>query len=162
MADDAIRWEMRLRGAVAGLLLFHIGQLALPGARPAARAAPALFTRSVLAKLFCQQAEVLLGLPRLIGVPLLAPCTSSTAWMRVAARALFDDHFAFSATLAGAGIAPALLGSAANLPHLPEWAGSVPAGTMDWLTRAHALAMLGFTAAARQIGQGSRRFGEPW
>lgn len=148
MIDSEIQWEMFLRGAVAGLLLFHVCHLALPGARPAARAALAAFTLSVLAYLFCQQADVLLGMPRAIGYPVVALCVSSTAWMWVAARALFNDDFAFSLRVVAAAIALAMLGLAANIPHFPEAAGFVPAQIVAWVSRVHAVAMLAFTGAA--------------
>lgn len=139
---------MFLRGAVAALMLFHLCHLALPGARPAARAALAMFTMSVLGYLFCQQADVLLALPRPMSLVLMALCVSSTAWMWLAARALFDDHFGCSARAWAAPIALMALGLAANLPLLPEAEGLLPAAAVTWLGRAHAVAMLGFAGAA--------------
>jgi AraC-like DNA-binding protein len=103
---------------------------------------------SVLAYLFCQQADVLLGMHRALGYPLMALCVSSTAWMWIAARALFDDDFTLSAPVVGAALALAALGLAANVPYLPETAGTVPAAAIIWLSRAHGAAMLIFTGAA--------------
>ena len=148
MIDGDIDWDMLVRGAAAGLLLFHICHLALPGARPATRSALGVFTVSVLAYLFCQQANLLLSMPRVIGYPLLALCVSSSAWVWIAARALFDDDFVFSLPVVGAALALVALGLAANLPSLPEAAGLVPAVTVPWLSRAHAVALLAFAGAA--------------
>ncbi len=148
MLDNGIAWEMFLRGAVAGLLLFHLVHLALPGARPAARAALGAFTLSVLAYLFCQQGDVLLGLPRPLGLLMMAGCVGSAAWMWVAARALFNDGFVFSTPVTLLALALVVLGLAANIPYLPEAAGRVPAAVVSALSGAHATAMLGFTAAA--------------
>lgn len=148
MPGNAIPWEMFLRGAVAGLLLFHLVHLALPGARPAARAALAAFTLSVLAYLFCQQGDVLLSLPRPLGLVMMAGCVGSAAWMWIAARALFNDDFAFSAPVVALAVGLAVLGLAANVPHLPEAAGQVPGEVVSGVSGVHAAAMLGFTAAA--------------
>ena len=147
MIDTDLRWEMFLRGGVAALLLFHLCHLALPGARAAARAALALFTLSVLAYLFCQQADVLLALPRALGYPLMALCVSSTAWLWIAARALFHDEFAFSVPIVGAAVALAVLGLAANIPYLPEASGILPAAAVTGLSSLHGAAMLAFTGA---------------
>ncbi len=148
-------WEMFLRGAVAALLLFHVCHLALPGARPAARGALIVFTLSVLAYLFCQQADVLQSLPRALVYLMLALCVSSTAWMWIAARALFDDHFVLSAPIVGAGLALAILGLAANVAHLPEAAAAFPDSALPWLAAAHGTTMLAFaTAALWEIGRG--------
>jgi hypothetical protein len=54
-------WDLLLRGAVGGVLVFHVVHLALPGPRPAVRAALAVFTVSLIAYLFCQRAELLFG-----------------------------------------------------------------------------------------------------
>ncbi len=101
MELSASTWiaDLLLRGAVAGVLLFHLVNLALPGPRPAVRAALAMFTLSLLAYLFCQRAELLLALPRPLGFAALALCVSSTAWLWLAARGLFDDGFRLSLPL---------------------------------------------------------------
>ena len=152
MPDNEIQWEMFLRGAVAGLLLFHLVNLALHGARPAARAALGAFTLSVLAYLICQQGDVLLSLPRPLILVLMALCVSSTAWMWIAARALFNDDFAFSVRAIALALALVALGLAANVPFLPEVGGSrtayQPGAVVSALSRLHAAAMLAFTAAA--------------
>lgn len=152
MLDNEIQWEMFLRGAVAGLLLFHLVNLALHGARPAARAALGAWTLSVLAYLICQQGDVLLSLPRPLILVLMALCVSSTAWMWIAARALFNDDFAFSVRAIALALALVALGLAANVPFLPEVGGSrtayQPGAVVSALSRLHAAAMLAFTAAA--------------
>jgi len=158
---DALHWEMFLRGAVAGLLAFHLVQLALHRARPAARLALGAFTASVLAYLFCQQAELLLNLPRPLTLLLMALCVGTTAWMWAAARALFDDDFRFSRLVVSAIVAMTALGLAANLPYLPEGDGPfvehAPDSAVAWLNRLHAAAMLAFTAAALwEVGHGWR------
>jgi hypothetical protein len=98
-ALDALHSETALRGAVAVLLLFHAMSLALPGPRQAARLALIGFVISVLAYLFCQQAEVLLFLPRGLAYGLLAWCVGGAASLWVGARTLFDDHFRWSAPM---------------------------------------------------------------
>ena len=148
MLDSDFSWEMFLRGAVAGLLLFHIVHLALPGARPAARAALGVFTLSVLAYLFCQQADVLFALPRPLIHVALALCVSSTAWMWVAARALFCDDFAFSVPVVATVLAMVALGLAANLPYLPDAAVALPMALVRHLSQLHAVAMLVVVGAA--------------
>jgi AraC-like DNA-binding protein len=148
MLDSDFSWEMFLRGGVAGLLLFHVFHLAMPGARPAARAALGMFTLSVLAYLFCQQADVLLSVPRPLAYALIALCVSSTAWMWVAARALFNDDFGFSAPVVATALGMVSLGLVANVPYLPEAAEVIAESAVRTLSRLHAAAMLAFTAAA--------------
>jgi AraC-like DNA-binding protein len=147
MQPGEFHWEMFLRGAVAALLLLHLIHLALPGARPAARAALALFTLSLLAYVLCQQADVLLSLPRPLGVALMVLCVSGTAWLWVAARALFSDGFSFAPSVWAPALAMVGLGLAAHLPRLPEWADG-PARAGLSLEPLHGAAMLAFTAAA--------------
>lgn len=143
-----ISWETFLRGAVAGLLIFHLLNLALPGARPAARAALAAFTLALLAYLFCQQADVMLSLPRSVAVLALSLCVTTTAWMWLAARALFNDRFAISLRVMVLPLAMTALGLAAHLPYLhAAWAGMLDAAPSR-LYVLHAVAMLAFTAAA--------------
>jgi AraC-like DNA-binding protein len=147
MQPGEFHWEMFLRGAVVALLLLHLIHLALPGARPAARAALALFTLSLLAYVLCQQADVLLSLPRPLGVALMALCVSGTAWLWVAARALFDDGFSFTPSVWGPALAMVVLGLTGHLPRLLEWTdGASRAGLA--LEPLHGAAMLAFTAAA--------------
>jgi AraC-like DNA-binding protein len=141
-------WDLLLRGTVAGLLLLHLAQLALPGPRPAARAALAAFTLSLLGYLFCQRVEVLLLLPRPPGVVALALCVSGTAWLWLAARSLFDDHFAPTPGLLAPALAMMALGLAANLPRLDALRAGRPDPGPSLLGLMHAVAMLGFTAAA--------------
>ena len=156
MQAGELHWEMFLRGAVAGLLLLHLFHLALPGARPAARAALALFTLSLLAYVLCQQADVLLSTPRPLTVALMALCVSGTAWLWVAARALFSDDFSFSPPVWVPALAMVVLGLVAHLPRLPEWAGTAAPFGLS-LEPLHAAAMLAFTAAALwEIARGWR------
>ncbi len=151
-ALTALHFEMLLRGAVVGLLLFHLAQLALPGARPAARLALSGFVASVLAYVFCQQAETLLHLPRAMAYVLLALCVATTAWLWLAARALFEDGYQFGVLEVCALLGLTALGLAANLPYFPEGEGPYrvmpPGSWVPALNQAHAAAMLGFTAAA--------------
>ena len=42
-------WDLLLRGAVGGVLIFHLVYLALPGPRAAVRTALAVFTLSPMA-----------------------------------------------------------------------------------------------------------------
>ncbi len=149
---DALHAEMGLRGAVAGLLLFHAINLGLPGPRPAARLALLGFVMSVLAYLFCQQAEVLLFLPRPLAYGLVFWCVGGAAWLWVAARALFDDDFRWSAPVLAVLGAVTLIGLSANLPYFPQGDGpfrTFPADSqMGWLGRLHALCMLAFAVLA--------------
>jgi AraC-like DNA-binding protein len=150
--QTAIGWDMFLRGTVAGLLIFHMVHLALHRSRPAARWALGMFTLSVFTYLICQQSSVLLSLPRPLALVLLAMCVSSTAWLWVAARALFDDGFRFSPWvvalvlgLIAVGMMSAQLRlSGASGVVLQDLSG-VAAGTVFAV---HAVAMVGFAAAA--------------
>jgi AraC-like DNA-binding protein len=140
--------ELLLRGAVGAVLAFHVVHLLLPGPRPTARAALALFTVSLIAYLFCQRKELFVVLPHALGWVALALCVSATAWLWLAARALFDDRFAFTVPVIGASLGMVTLGLAAHHENLQAaWAGQPPP-LPPALEQLHALAMLGFTAAA--------------
>jgi AraC-like DNA-binding protein len=141
-------WDLLLRGAVGGVLAFHVVHLALPGPRPAVRAALAVFTLSLLAYLFCQRSELLFALPRPLALVTLALCVSSTAWLWLAARALFDDRFAFTLPLLGGPVGLMALGLWENVPRLDAAQAAQPDPGASWLMPVHAVAMLGFTAAA--------------
>ena len=145
-------WDLALRGAAAAVLLQHLLGLLLPGPHRQARWALAGFVASVIAYLACQQPVLLLHLPRPLALGLLLACVGSAAWMWAAARALFDDHFHFNAPVAGVVAAVVALGMAANLPYFPAGDGPFlvppPGSWVAWLGQAHALAMLGCTAAA--------------
>lgn len=149
---DALHADAALRGAVAGLLLLHGVQLALPGARPAARGALGGLVASVLAYLACQRPETLLNLPRPLALLLLMLCVGGGGWLWVSARALFNDDFRWSWPVVGAIAALVLLGLAVNLPYFPDGDGpfvTPPPGS--WALRlapVHAAGMLGFTVAA--------------
>lgn len=149
---DALHAEMALRGAVAGLLVAHGVALALPGPRPATRAALALFLAGVVAYLVCQQADTLLALPRVLAWVLLALCVGGTGWMWLAARALFDDGFRWSAPLLALPAGLVAVGLAANLPYFPDgdgpWRVLADDSPVPWLGRLHALLLLAFAAAA--------------
>lgn len=140
--------ELLLRGAVGGVLLFHLVHLLLPGPRAAARIALALFTTALIAYLFCQRAEMLFALPFPLAVVTLALCASATAWLWLAARAMFQDDFRLSPPLMAIAAAMVALGLAANLPRMSAHDHGQPDPGPGWLTLAHAAAMLAFTAAA--------------
>ena len=146
--DSAWVWELLLRGAVGGVLVFHGVHLMLPGPRPATRAALAVFTLSLIAYLFCQRAELLFVLPRPVALVILALCVSSTTWLWLAARGLFDDGFAFTAPLLSAAFGMLALGLAANMPRMDVAMANLPDPGPGVLGQLHAAAMLGFTAAA--------------
>ena len=148
LPDSAWVWELLLRGAVGGVLVFHGVHLMLPGPRPATRAALAVFTLSLIAYLFCQRAELLFVLPRPVALVILALCVSSTTWLWLAARGLFDDGFAFTAPLLGAAFGMFALGLAANVPRMDAAMANLPDPGPGLLGLLHAAAMLGFTAAA--------------
>ena len=141
-------WDLLLRGAVGGVLLFHVVQLTLPGPRAATRGALAVFTLSLIAYLFCQRAELLFSLPRPLALMTLALCVSSTAWLWLAARGLFDDRFAFTLPVLGAAVGMLALGLAANVPRMDAALAGLPGPGTGVLRQLHAAAMLGFTAAA--------------
>lgn len=146
--DEGAAWDLLLRGAVAGVLLFHLVNLLGTGPRPAARAALWVFTLSLLAYLGCQRADLLVRIPDPLVWGVLALCTSSTAWLWLAARALFDDHFRWDWPQLGAGVAMVALGLAANAPRLDAMlAAGVDPGPGP-LTTWHAAVMVAFTAAA--------------
>ena len=149
---STLHWEMALRGAVAALLLHHLMHLLLPGPRRAARWVLAGFVYTVLAYLACQQAALLLQLPRPLAYALLTGCVASAAWLWAATRALFDDHFQLGGPVLAAIAVATLLGLAANLPYFPVGDGPflthAPGSTVARLGQLHALAMLGFSAAA--------------
>lgn len=141
-------WDLLLRGTVGGVLLFHAVNLLGRGPRPAARAALWLFTLSLLAYLGCQRAELLVRIPTPLVWGVLALCTSSTAWLWLAARALFDDNFRWDWPQVGAGAGMVALGLTANAPRLDAMlAGSADPGP-GLLTPWHAAAMVTVTAAA--------------
>ena len=148
MQTAELNWDTFLRGAVAGLLVFHLVNLALPGARASARAALAAFTLALLAYLFCQQADLLLGLSRSLAIVSLALCATTTAWMWLAARALFTDHFVLSLPVLAPPLAMTVLGLSAHLPHLHAAQEGAAAPEASVLVVLHAIAMLAFTAAA--------------
>jgi hypothetical protein len=154
-------WDLVLRGAVAGLLLHHVVLLVVPGPKRAVRWTLAAFAASVIAYLVCQQPVRLLELPRPLAIGLLVGAVASTAWMWAAARALFDDGYAFDARVALPIGAMLGLGLAANLPYFPEGDGPfvahAPDGLVARLGVLHAVAMLGFAAAAiREVLRGWR------
>lgn len=148
LPDAAWVWELLLRGAVGGVLVFHVVHLTLPGPRAAARAALAVFTLSLVAYLFCQRAELLFALPRPLALATLALCVSSSTWLWLAARGLFDDRFAFTAPLLGGALVMLALGLAANVPRMDAALAGWPDPGIGVLGQLHAAAMLGFTAAA--------------
>jgi AraC-like DNA-binding protein len=146
--DSHFPWEMFLRGTVAGLLLFHLLHLGLPGARPAARLALGGFTLTLLAYLFCQEPHLMHNFHRPLALALMALCVSSTAWMWVAARSLFNDGFRFSPPVVSALVAMVTIGLASKMPYLFGWVQPQPGGLLAWLSNVHAAAMLAFTGAA--------------
>lgn len=148
MPDSHFHWEMFLRGAVGGLLLFHLLHLALPGARPAARMAVGGFTLSLLAYLFCQQPYLMHGFARPLALALMTLCVSSTAWMWLAARSLFNDDFRFSKPVVGLLLAMVAVGMASKIPYLLSHPDLPASGVANWLSGIHAAAMLAFTVAA--------------
>jgi AraC-like DNA-binding protein len=145
---DVLPWDLLLRGAVGGVLLFHAANLMGRGPRPAARAALGVFTLSLVAYLFCQRTALLVQVPRPLVWVVLALCTSSTAWLWLAARGLFDDRFRWDWPFLAAGAGMVALGLSANAPRLEALlAGGADPGPGS-LTAAHAVAMVAFTAAA--------------
>jgi len=150
-------WDLLLRGAVGGVLIFHLLHLALPGPRGAARAALAAFTLSLIGYLFCQRAELLFALPRPLALAALALCVSSTAWLWLAARGLFDDGFALSAPTLTGPVGLVVLGLAANVPRMDAGMAGLPDPGVSLLSHVHAAAMLTFTGAALwEVGHGWR------
>lgn len=145
---EILVWDLLLRGAVGGVLLFHALNLMGQGPRPAARAALWLFTLSLLAYLGCQRADLLVRIPGPLVWAVLALCTSSTVWLWLAARALFDDHFRWDWPQAAGGAAMVALGLASNAPRVDALLAGSPDPGPGALIPWHAAAMVGFTAAA--------------
>jgi AraC-like DNA-binding protein len=145
---DAPVWDLLLRGLVAGVLLFHVVHLLLPGPRPATRAALAVFSLALIAYLFCQRMALLVLVPRPLIWVVVALCTSGTAWLWLSARALFDDDFGWGWPWLVAGAGMVALGLIANAPRLAAMLATGVDPGPSALTTVHALAMLGFTAAA--------------
>jgi AraC-like DNA-binding protein len=145
---EILAWDLLLRGAVAGVLLFHLANLLGRGPRPAARAALWMFTLSLLAYLGCQRAELLVQIPRPVVWGVLALCTSSTAWLWLAARGLFDDRFRWDWPRVAAGAAMVGLGLSSNAPRLEAMLSGHADPGPGALTPWHAAAMIAFTAAA--------------
>jgi hypothetical protein len=103
---------------------------------------------SLVAYLFCQRAALLMQVPRPLVWAVLALCTSSTAWLWLAAPGLFDDRCRWDWPYLVAGAAMVALGLFSNAPRLEYMlAGSADpdAGT---LTSVHAVAIVAFTPAA--------------
>jgi AraC-like DNA-binding protein len=87
-------------------------------------------------------------LPHALAWIALALCVSATAWLWLAARALFNDRFAFTAPVLGATFGMVALGLAAHHANLQAaWAG-LPPPQPPALEQLHVLAMLGFTSVA--------------
>lgn len=145
---EGAAWDLLLRGTVGGVLLFHLVNLLGRGPRPAARAALWVFTLSLLAYLACQRAELLVRIPTPLVWGVLALCSSSTAWLWLAARALFDDDFRWGWPQLGAGAAMLSLGLAANAPRLDAMLTAGVDSGPGPLTPWHAAAMVAFTFAA--------------
>ena len=147
MTDGAV-WDLLLRGVVGGVLLFHAIHLLLPGPRPATRAALAVFTLALVAYLICQRMALLVQVPRPLVWMVVALCTSTTVWLWLSARALFDDTFAWDWPRLAAGAGMVALGLAANAPRLEAALESGVDPGPNALTLVHAAAMVAFTAAA--------------
>jgi AraC-like DNA-binding protein len=145
---EAITWDLLLRGAVGGVLLFHAANLMGRGPRAAARAALCLFTLSLLAYMGCQRAELLVQLPRPLVWVMFALCTSATAWLWLAARALFDDRFRWTWPLLSAAAAMVVLGLASSAAGLQAALDGVAGPGRSMLAPLHSAAMVVFTAAA--------------
>ena len=109
---SALLWEMALRGAVAGVLLFHLLALtwfADTRVRRALRFPLAAFVTNLLAYLLCSAPPELNPLamspPALmpfggtLGLFLLALCMAGLPFLWLSLRALFDDGFEISALL---------------------------------------------------------------
>ncbi len=141
-------WELLLRGAVGGVLMFHLVNLLLPGPRGATRAALAVFTLSLIGYLFCQRAELLFSLPRPLALVVIGLCVSTTAWLWLAARGLFDDRFRLGALTLAAPAGLVALGMVAHVPRMDAGMAGMRDQGASLLTLAHAGAMLVFTFAA--------------
>jgi AraC-like DNA-binding protein len=89
-------WDLLLRGAAGGLLLFHVIHMLRPGPHRLARFTFAAFTLTVLAYLFCSlPAEFAVAMPARLA--LLALCVSTAPLLWLAMQALFDDEFRLGA-----------------------------------------------------------------
>ena len=157
LPDATWVWELLLRGAVGGVLVFHAVHLAFPGPRAATRVALAVFTLSLVGYLFCQRAELLFALPRPLALVALALCVSSTAWLWLAARGLFDDQFTLGVPTLAGPVGLVVLGLAANVLRMDAGMAGLPDPGASSLNHAHAAAMLAFTAMVLwEVGRGWR------
>lgn len=153
MLPDARDADLFLRGAASGLLLLHAVVLALPGPRPAARAALAGWALSLVGYLAGQRPELLLAVPRPLAGVLLALAVTGSGWFWLAMRAAFDDGFRWRPAFVAALAVLLALGLAANLPYFPPAGGTAfvtppPGSWVPVLGRLHDAALLAFAAAA--------------
>ena len=74
-----------------------------------------IFTPPLVACLFCHRADLLVEVPRPPVWAVLALCTSSTAWLWLAARGLFDDGFRWDWPLLAPGAGMVALGLSAAI-----------------------------------------------
>jgi len=143
--------DLLLRGATAGVLLLHALVLALPGPRPAARAALGGWALSLVGYLAGQRPELLLAMPRALALVLLALAVTGAGWFWLAMRAAFDDGFAWRPAFVAALAALLALGLAANVPYLPPPGGTAfvtpPPGAAP-LVVLHDAALMAFALAA--------------
>jgi AraC-like DNA-binding protein len=146
--NEAWTVDLLLRGAVGGVLVFHLVNLVLPGPRPAVRAALAMFTFSLIGYLFCQSSGLMLVLPHPLALLALALCVATTAWLWLAARGLFTDDFTLTLPMIAAAVGLLALGLAAAVPRWQAVVSGRPIPEPSVLTHLHTLAMLTFTAAA--------------
>lgn len=136
--------DLFLRGAAAGLLLFHVVHLLRPGAHASARYALAGFTASALGYLFCSLPQPYAPIAPW-RVPLLALCVASAPLLWLAMRALFQDGFRLAWPTVVLIVGVVAIGTAAHTDTVVRW---LDAASMHRLSVAFQFVLIAFALTA--------------
>ena len=109
MTPALIPWDFALRGAAAGLLLFHVLHLLTSAAPRAHRWSLAAFCLSVLAYLLCSHPDFA-HFSQAVRLPALSFCLMSAPLLWLAIQVIFKDGFTWSAPTGVAMFATFILG----------------------------------------------------
>lgn len=97
MNPALIPWDFALRGAAAGLLLFHVVHVLTSAVPRAHRWSLAAFCLSVLAYVVCSHPDFA-DMPAALWLLALSFCLMSAPLLWLAIQVIFKDHFSWSAT----------------------------------------------------------------